>query len=297
MKLAFSNSACADLEFDALITRAKEWGYAGIELKYLDGRFDLTTAPSLRRDPEVIRTRLSDNGIVLVALNTAIAFCDADRAIVREKISKVRETILLASRIGAQNVIVCGDVLGAGVSRTRAVEQTGAALRELAIDAAEHAVTLLIENIGDFASSRTMWMLHDAIRFPSVRVCWNQIYADTLRERPSLTIPRLGKALGLVHLLDARLSENGLIDSFVELGKGQLEFARMMELLKGVAYDGWLSVEWPRLWHPALGAAEKVLPAAAKLLTSELAKKPIELSAYKGDKNAPKFVGRPIASV
>lgn len=289
MKLAFSNSACPELEFDTLVEKAREWGYAGVEIKYLDGQFDLTASPTLRRDPEMLKNRLAEHGQTLVALNTSLSFCDYDGKKLAGNIRKVRDTIHLAGRLGAKNVIVCGDVLS-GISRSKAIEQTSAALRELAVDAAEHAVTLLIENFGDFASSRVMWTLHDAVRFPSVRICWNQIFADTLRERPSLTIPRLGKSIGLMHLTDARFAENGLIDSYAELGKGQLELVRMLELLKGMAYDGWLCVEWPRVWQPALAAADKVLPAAAKLLAGELAKKPVELSAYKGDKNAPKFV-------
>jgi hypothetical protein len=66
----------------------------------------------------------------------------------------------------------------------------------------------------------------------------------------------------------------------------------MIELLKGVAYDGWICVEWPRLWQPSLAAPEKVLPAYSKFVTEILDRKAVVLSAYKGDKNAPKFISR-----
>lgn len=292
MKLACSNIACGDLDFATLLAKSQEWGYAGVEIKVLDGRFDLTSAPSLRRDPEALRKQLAEHGQTLVALNTSLSFFQNSSAKLAEAKQKVREHIELAGSIGALNVIVCGDVLPSGMSLSTALEQTGAALRELAVVAAEHEVTLLIENIGDFASSRVAWMLHDAVRFPSLRVCWNQVHAQMLNEPPSLTIPRMGVSLGLVRVSDARFTDSGLVDAYVEVGKGQVGTERMIELLKGIAYDGWLCVDWPRLWQPGLAPAEKVLPNAAKYLTEQLERKPIVLSAYKGDKNAPKFVSR-----
>ncbi len=293
IKLAFSNIACSELDLDGLIARSKEWGYAGVELKYFEGRFDLTAAPSLKRDAATIRSKFEDAGQKLVALNTSLAFCDRDARKVAAHRDKVRETIELAGRIGAEQVIVAGDVLPAGMSRARAISQTASVLRELAVPAAEHGVTIVVENIGDFAGSREMWLLHDAVRFPSVRVCWNQAYARMVGERPSISIPRLGHAFSMVHLTDVRYTEDGLIDAYVDAGKGQLEMERMVELLKGVAYDDWICVEWPRLWQPSLAAPEKVLPAYSKFLTEIISRKPVVLSAYKGDKNAPRFVSRP----
>ena len=50
--------------------------------------------------------------------------------------------------------------------------------------------------------------------------------------------------------------------------------------------------EWPKLWVDSLPAPESVLPEVAKFLRETIdAKQPI-LSAYKGDKNAPKLASR-----
>lgn len=288
MKIAFSNIACSELPLDALLTKAKAWGYDGVELKFLDGRFDLTEAPSLA-DAEGVKTALAAAGVTLVALHSSLALCDPDARSLAGKMQKLRAYISLAHRLGCANVIVAGDVLSAAASRARATERLIAALRELAVDAAERRVTLVLENVGDLASSRVLWTVHDSIRFPSVQVCLNQVNACVMGERPSLTVPRLGRKLALVRVSDAKFRDDHLIDSYVEIGAGQAEVSRMIELLKGIAFDGWLSVEWPRMWQSALAPADAVLPAAAKFLRAELARAPVVLSAYKGDKNAPKF--------
>jgi len=53
-----------------------------------------------------------------------------------------------------------------------------------------------------------------------------------------------------------------------------------------------LMFEWPRLWVDSLAAPEQALPAVAKTLRARLADKQVVLTAYKGDKNAPKFRSR-----
>lgn len=293
MKLAFSNAACPELGLDELIGKAREWGYQGFELRMLDGTLDLSAAPSLKRDPAGLRGRLRDAGLAIAALNSSLSFCVPDPRKLAEHRDRVRGQLELAAALGAESVIVCGDVLPPGMSRARAIEQTAGALRELAEFAAARGVLLMLENIGDLALSRDAWMIHDAVRMPSLRVCWNPLNGLILGEPPGVALPRLGKSLSMVRLLDARFGENdGLMEGFVELGKGGVQIERTLELLKGIAFDGWACVEWPRMWHATLAPAEKVLPAAAKYVGEIAGRKPVELSAYKGDKTLPRFAPR-----
>ncbi len=293
-RLAFSNAACPELGLDELIGKARDWGYRGIELRMLDGTLDLTAAPSLKRDPELIRGRLRDAGVALAALNTSLSFCQPDRRRLAAARDKVRAHVELAATLGAESVIVCGDVLPRGMSRPRAIEQTSQALRELAEPAASRGVLLMIENIGDLGLSRDLWMVHDAVRMPSLKICWNPLNARILGEPSGVSIPRLGAALGMVRASDARFGDqDGLLEGFAEPGKGHAQVERTLEILKGIAFAGWICVDWPRIWHANLAPADKVLPAAAKFILDIVERKPIELSAYKGDKTLPRFAPRP----
>jgi sugar phosphate isomerase/epimerase len=155
--------------------------------------------------------------------------------------------------------------------------------------AAKFGVTLLVENGGDFPGSADIWFLLDAVSHPNVRCCWNQCHAMTIRERCTTSLPRLGGKIGLVHLCDADFDEQGVLLEYKPLGQGGAQCAKQIELLKGLVYSGYLIFEWPKLWMESLPGPEAVLPNAAKFLQTQLeAKQPI-LSAYKGDKNAPKY--------
>ena len=62
-----------------------------------------------------------------------------------------------------------------------------------------------------------------------------------------------------------------------------------MELLKGLAYRGYLTFEWPRLWDSSLPEPDDVLPKVISYLKEQLDAKQNILSAYKGDKNPTRF--------
>ena len=150
-------------------------------------------------------------------------------------------------------------------------------------------VTLLVENGGDFPSSRDLWFLIDAVSHPAVLCCWNQLSAMSGGERPTNSIPRLGNKIGLVHLCDATFDEQGVLLEYKPLGEGNAEIARQIELLRGIIYDRYLMFEWPKLWVDTLPAPDAALPAAVKFLRERVEDRQPVLSAYKGDKQAPKM--------
>ncbi len=59
-------------------------------------------------------------------------------------------------------------------------------------------------------------------------------------------------------------------------------------MLRGLGYRGYRTFEWPKLWNPWLGEPDKVLGPAAKFLQGLVNEKPTVMTAYKGDKNAPR---------
>jgi len=132
-----------------------------------------------------------------------------------------------------------------------------------------------------------MWYLVDAVNSPAVRCCWNPCNARLRGERPTISVPRLGARISLVHVTDARF-DGGAFDGYVPLGQGHVEIPRMVQLLKGIGYRGYLSFDWPRLWNPALSDANKVFGAAAVYLKKLIDEKPLVMTAYKGDKYAPR---------
>lgn len=302
MKLAFSTMACPNWDLDTVLSRAKQYGYGGVELRGLQGQLNLPLCAELTADPAATRAKFAAAGVELVCLSSSAAFHMRNAREVADQKGQVRDFIDTASELGCPHVRVFGaeipQVFLLGWERKdQVLRRISAALQELARYAESRRVTLLVENSGDFCGSEDLWFLVDSANSPAVRACWNTLAGRTAGERPTTSIPRLGRKIAMVHVSDGKFEANGSFAGHVLPGQGDCELERMFELLKGTGFDGWLSVDWPKLWNPSLADADKVLPEAQKYLTA-LAKKPVVvLSAYKGDKNAPKYRSRESAAV
>lgn len=301
MKLAFSSMACPTWDLDAILQSAKEFGYEGVELRCLAGQLNLPLAAELMADPAATRGRFEAAGVELVCLASAAAFHSRDPREVAENKAQAREYIDSAAALGCPYVRVFGAEIPRrfllGFERRDIVlHRIAAALRDLAPYAESKRVTLLIENGGDFNGSEDLWFLVDAAQSPAVQACWNTLAAAMIRERPTVSIPRLGRKIELLHVCDGKFDASGAFEGHVLPGQGACELGRMFELLKGIGFDGTLVIDWPKLWNTGLADANKVLPEAAKYFRNLMAQKPVVLTAYKGDKYAPKYKSRPTAT-
>ena len=170
-----------------------------------------------------------------------------------------------------------------------ALARIAEAVRSLVPVASRHDVALLVENGGDFPGSDGLWFVADAADHPAVRVCWNQSHALAIRERCTTSLPRLATKISLVHACDAAFDERGLLVEYKLPGDGETEVAKQIELLKGLAYDGYVVFEWPKLWVESLPDADTVLPGVARFLRECVDAKQAVLTAYKSDKNKPRM--------
>ncbi len=300
MNLGFSSVACPDWDLETIIRQAATIGYRSLELGGLGGQLHLPAVPQLAGEAESVAARCRDAGIELTCLATRNMMHWTDSARAAQEQVQVRETIQLAARLGCPFVRILPGVIPGGEQKQATLMRIAARLRELAPLAAGHHTTLLVENSGDFIASRDLWFILDNANHPAVRCCWNPCWAYAGGESASLAVPRLGRFLGLLHVSDLALAANGHADLGKQLripGQGQLDLEHVLNLLRGIGYAGDVIFYWPRQSIPSLAAPEEVLPAAYAALRGLLDKLAAEkeLTAYKGDKNVPKYAASRLA--
>lgn len=289
MKTGFSSLACPGWDLATIVSQAASLGFDGVELRGLRGELHLPLAPELSSRPEKVRGLFADNKVELFCLGSSATLTSKNPREVAEQRANLVEYIELAAALGCPCVkFFAGDVPrwdNHRVCLSRMVE----ALQALVPVAARHEVTLLVENGGDFSSSNDLWFIVDAISHPCVKACWNQVNGMIAQEKPTLSLPRLGQKMQMVHLCDGDFDEAGVLQAYKPLGEGNLDVARLVDILKGLVYRGYLVFEWPKLWNSSLPDPADALPAAAAWMREALDAKQNILSAYKNDKNAPKF--------
>lgn len=296
MKIGFSSAVCPGWDLETIVRGAATMGFAGVELRGLRGELHLPAAAELAGEPERVRQLLAEQKVELVCLGTSVTLDSRKPRVVAQQKAVAAEFMELASRLGCPNIRMFVGEIQRWDNRRAALSRIAAALSSLVPVASRYGVTVLVENGGDFPGSDDLWFLVDAVGHPAVQVCWNQSHARVLRERPTSSIPRLCAKIGLVHLADAAFDEAGTLLEYKPLGQGDGEVLRQLELLRGLAYQGYVIFEWPKLWVESLPGPETALPAAAQFLRQAIEAKQPVLSAYKGDKQAPRYIKRPAAA-
>lgn len=291
MKFAFSTVACPDWTIEKVAQQAAEMGYDGVELRTLGpGGSGLASDPALG-DPDKVRAALQERGVQPVCLSTSWAVYHRQTTMARDAHWQIRHSLELASRIGCPCVRVFGIGLDRVGSRSALIGKIASETSILVQVAADLGVQLLFENTGSMAKAKEWWWLLNIIDHPLVGLCWNVANAAAAGEPSNVSVPMLNSRIRLAKIKDTRVGEGS---GFVPLGDGTVGIEPFLKHLLGVGYEGYVSVEWDRLWLPSLTAPEAYLPDARNRIRGwldaidQVQQKAQAAAAKAAAKNAPK---------
>jgi sugar phosphate isomerase/epimerase len=102
---------------------------------------------------------------------------------------------------------------------------------------------------------------------PSARVLWDIYHTFRSGEVPAQSITMLGSAIAHVHVKDGRPSASSPeVWELYLLNEGMVPLRETCSALRDSGYDGYLSLEWEKQWHPEIAEPGIALPQAVPLL-------------------------------
>jgi len=253
-KIAFSNLAAPQWTLERTLAAVGEYDYDGLELRLLDGEpiDPLSVDPGTRR---AVAAMIAAAGVQLVALDTSIELG-------RPFEHALPAALELAVAWCAQIVRVFGGEAGA-------TDDVARRLGPMLDRAGELGVTVALETHDDFSSAELVAELLRRVDSPSFTAVWDVHHPYRHGESPQDVVRALGTRVALVHVKDARRSGDGW--ELVALGEGEVPVRESLDVLRDVGYDGWLTVEWEKRWHPELAEPELALPRDGATLRRWLA--------------------------
>ena len=260
MKFAYSSLACPQWTIEEAIEAAVRYGYDAIEWRMADG--EIITSET----PEAVRRRLRG---VPAAHNIAIACLDTSCRMVQPStqerarvIEEARHMIDLAAELGAPFVRVFGGALPEGTTRSAIIEPTAEVLHTIGTYGAEQNVTVTLETHDAWSSSKDVLELLQAVNLPAVKVLWDIHHTYRMGEAPTQSVATLGSAIAYVHVKDGRPAETTDGWELCLLNEGVVPLREAFSALKHNGYDGYISLEWEKKWHPEIAEPEIALPQA-----------------------------------
>jgi sugar phosphate isomerase/epimerase len=269
MKLAFTTLACPDWTLEQAVAAAQRHGYAGIELRLLDGellRPDLD-ATARRRVREVCATA----GLPIVCVDTSVRIAQPDPAEREAQVLAGLAFLELAATWESPLI----RVFGGPPADTPADAATAAAAECLAPLAERgHAlgVAVALETHDAFSGSATVADVLAHVPGPGAGVLWDTLHPFRVGDTLDETITNLRDRLLHVHVKDGRRPADGGPNwKLTLLGEGEVPMRDILAALRRAGYAGWLAVEWEKKWHPELDEPEVALPQHAEALRAYLA--------------------------
>ncbi len=257
-ELAASSLGAPGATVEQFLATARAGGCGAVELRCAAGQpvsTDLTPDGRAR-----LRRSLDAAGLELLAVASYVAVCDPDPGVPDDLVAHVQ----LALDLGARAVRVfpgAGDA-PSHEADARAVER----LRGAAPVAAAADVHLALETHDSHARgedvARVLTALDAAAPGHGVSVVWDVLHPWRRGEAPSRTAEVLRPWLGWVQVKDAAGPPG--VPEPVLMGEGVLPLADVADALGGIAYAGWLSLEWEKAWFPDAPDLDGALASARR---------------------------------
>ena len=231
MKLSFSTNRWNNYDFDQFIDIADEYRFQGIEIHDVRAVFDATEPGKTT----ALYRRLLEKRLAISCIDL-IADMAGDQA---EALKELGLAVEAARRLHAPYI---------RVKTTQTDEAALARVREFlaaALPLAQQAAkTLLVETVGPYADTARLRELFESFIDDHLAALWDLHYPYRMQgETPDVTIRNLGAYVKHIHLKDSESADKPAL-----VGEGSLPIEDIMNALKSVNYDGFISIEWDPHW-------------------------------------------------
>ncbi|MBV9642673.1 MAG: sugar phosphate isomerase/epimerase [Verrucomicrobia bacterium] len=263
MKLSFSTLGCPNWSLEQIVRRAGQYGYEGVAFRGLGGELDLTKAPEFLSTMRAnTRRRLKEAGLATSMVMTSAAMMIADPERLKATLQLAQSHIDIAADLECPYIRVFGGQIPQGVSHAAAVRWAGDRLLRLGDYARQRGVKVLIESHDDWVVTSLLRRAVEAADHPSVGVLWDVHHPVRIAgESLAQSWTNIGPWVRCVDIKDSITDfESKLGYRYVQIGDGEIPWKGALQILKAARFDGWLTFEWEKLWHPTLADPSVAFP-------------------------------------
>ena len=249
----------------------KKIGLDGAEIVVQDDYKSGIPTICSKQELEQIAQKARELGIRVIALTPYNShFNSLDEGVRQKELEGIRTVIGYARYLGAEYIRIYAGNYAAGETDPdgRKWEQLIRSMKELGEDARRAGITLVMENHFNTMTVSARQSMDAAVQIahPSVGILYDQANLTfTLQEDYEEALAIQADQIRYVHVKDLEFKEgsSGFISDEVShpkeedrnvytriVGEGSLRWPQILQMLHNRGYEGWLSLEYERRWHP-----------------------------------------------
>jgi sugar phosphate isomerase/epimerase len=266
LKISFSTLGCPDWTIAQALEIGVRAGYSGLELRFVQGEASLWKLPSFH-GTELRETskQIADSGLVVCCVDTSCRF-DSPQKSERERwIDEGVRMAELAAELHSPGIRVFGDRIDPTSTRAATQGWIVDSLKTLIEKTKHSGVGVWLETHGDFSSASQVQPI--LFECDGLGLVWDAGSAFVeCGERPLKNGIALQTAVRHAHIKDLRKIESKWTPALS--GDGEFPMVEIRQVLETIHYDGFLSFEWEKKWHPEIESPETAIPHFANWFRS-----------------------------
>jgi fatty-acyl-CoA synthase len=261
MKLSFSTLGCPNWNLNSIIKNAKKYGFDGVEIRGIKDQLDVSRLPEFTRLASETREKFGDAEIELVCFSSSIRMAEPDRSKQVDHLEELKRYVELCFNFGTPFIRIFGGEIG-DLPWEKAIDEAAATLYQMIEILNDVDAKIVIETHDDWMAADHFKALMQNINSDKVGILWdvNHPYMF-IGEAPEETWDKAGKWIDHTHWKDSKIALDTVMGfEPCLMGEGDLPHDHIYEVLKKGGYDGYLSLEWEKRWHPELAEPEIAFP-------------------------------------
>ena len=245
MRLSFSIQNWNKYDWNELCAAAKDVKLQGVEMYDVNGpMFAGKSSPANPELAAVTRRALVNQGLSVPCVDTVADLTGPEFP------RELQECLELAVNLGIDFIGVHTD----NDNQSACAERLSQVLEQVG----DKPVSLLIETTGAYADSAKLRDLLNHFADDRLGATWNMHSTYVCNDEDAeATITNLGEYVRHVHIHDFRKEGGASVPELI--GEGALPIKDMMNALRSVNYDGFISLQWNPAWLDQLDDLEIIL--------------------------------------
>ncbi|RIK40109.1 MAG: hypothetical protein DCC55_16030 [Chloroflexi bacterium] len=261
--LSWSTLGCPDWTLEQAAEQAAANGYRALEVRLLDREIiptDLSTEQRQR-----VKRVMQQYGIGIIALGLSTRFSSPDPAERQKNVQELERYIELANELGVPYVRTFGGNIMEGATLAQTIDWVARGVAAALPAAEKHGITVLLETHDAFCRGEEVAAVLAQVSHERFKAVWDVHHPFRMGESIADTWRLIGERTAHIHIKDARRRADGSWQ-LVLLGQGEVPCRQIVELLHKNGYQGYISAEWEKKWHPEIEPPEVALPQHAETL-------------------------------
>jgi fatty-acyl-CoA synthase len=266
MKFTLNTLGAPAWTLEQTAQNARTYGYAGVDLRLIDG--EVISLEAVRANRQRIKALFPLNELPVATLATSVRLATREPRIRQATLAEGHAWIDIAAELQVPVIRFFASRNPPELDVESSIQAVGEMLDLLSERARQCGVKIGVETHDEFASARTVARALAFAPSDITGAIWDMWHTARAGESPRECAELLGDRVINVHLKDARRMADGW--QLVLLGEGDIQVEEGLRSLETIGYDGYISVEWEKKWHPEIAEPEVAFPQYMRVLQTYL---------------------------